>query len=220
MSRTSSLLQLSHSTYQAAHTKTFETTTERLFLRDFCPASFVESLKPDAGLRAFARIPEREHQLLQKIAERSNSMLTLAYTEQGSIVGQVTLVPADNWWQGLANTYEIAVEVSTGWRRQSITRQLLDLVFEQDCLDDLIIIGMGLSWHWDMGGLGMTPFAYREMIARLFAHYGFAEYLTSEENIRMDPANIFLARPGRRVDTPTISLFYDRLLQSDTLPGM
>ena len=58
------------------------------------------------------------------------------------------------------------------------------------------------------------------MIERLFAHYGFAEYLTSERNIRMDPANIFLARLGRRVATANISQFYDRLLQSDTLPGM
>ena len=58
------------------------------------------------------------------------------------------------------------------------------------------------------------------MIERLFAHYGFTEYLTSEENIRMDPANIFLARLGHRVTTATISQFYDRLLQSGTLPGM
>ena len=58
------------------------------------------------------------------------------------------------------------------------------------------------------------------MIERLFAHYGFAEYLTSEENIRMDPANILLARLGRRVTAATISQFYDRLLQSDTLPGI
>lgn len=71
-----------------------------------------------------------------------------------------------------------------------------------------------------MDGLGLTPLAYRAMIERLFAHYGFAEYLTSDENIRMDPANIFLVRFGRSVATATISQFLDRLLQSDTLPGM
>jgi hypothetical protein len=93
-------------------------------------------------------------------------------------------------------------------------------VFELDCLEDLIIIGMGLSWHWDTAGLGLTRFAYRAMIERLAAHYGFAEFLTSEENIRMDPANILLVRFGRRVAAATISQFYGRLLQSDTLPGM
>jgi GNAT superfamily N-acetyltransferase len=191
-----------------------------LFLRDFCTVPFVEALKPDAGLCAFARLPEREHQLLKKIAGQPASILTLAYTQQRVIVGQVTLVPADSSWQGLANTYEIAFEVSPGWRRRGLARQLLNLVFELDCLDDLIIIGMGLSWHWDTDGLGLTPFAYRAMLARLFAHYGFTEYLTSERNTRMDPANIFLARLGRRVTAASISQFYDRLLQTDTLPGM
>jgi GNAT superfamily N-acetyltransferase len=189
-------------------------------LRDFCTPPFVDSLKPDVGLHAFAHLPEREHQLLRTIAERPDSILTLAYTQQGAIVGQVTLVPADDSWQGLAKTYEIAFEVSAGWRRSGILRQLLKQVFELDCLEDLIILGMGLSWHWDTNGLGLTRFAYRAMIERVAAHYGFAEYLTSDENIRMDPANIFLVRFGRRLAAATISQFHERLLQSDTLTGM
>ena len=202
------------------HQRIVESPAATLFLQDFCTAPFVDSLRPDAGLRAFARLPEREHQLLKTIARHPDSILTLAYTKQGFIVGQVTLVPADDYWQGLANTYEIAFEVSSGWRQRGIVQQLLNLVFELDCLDDLIIIGMGLSWHWDTDGLGLTRFAYRALIERLTAHYGFAEYLTSERNIRMDPANIFLARLGRRVSAPTLSQFYNRLLQSDTLPSL
>ena len=79
-------------------------------------------------------------------------MLTLAYTDQNTIIGQVTLAPADGFWEGLTNTYEIAIEVSAEWRRCGIAQQLLGLVFEQDWLEDMIIIGMGLSWHWDMAG--------------------------------------------------------------------
>ena len=203
-----------------AHQSRVETPAATLFLRDFCTAPFVDSLKSDVGLRAFTRLAEREHQLLRTIAERPDSIVTLAYTQQGVIVGQVTLAPADHSWQGLTSTYEIAFEVSAGWRRNGIARQLLKQVFELDCLEDLIIIGMGLSWHWDTAGLRLTRFAYRAMIERLSAHYGFAEYLTSEENIRMDPANILLARIGRRVAAATVSQFYDRILQSDTLPGM
>jgi acetoin utilization protein AcuA len=162
-----------------AHQSTVETRAAPLFLRDFCTAPFVESLRPDAGLRAFARLPEREHQLLTKIAERPDSLVTLAYTQQGVIVGQVTLAPADHSWQGLTNTYEIAIEVSAGWRGRGLARQLLKQVFELECLEDLIIIGTGLSWHWDTNGLRLTRWAYRSMMERLFAHYGFAEYLTS-----------------------------------------
>jgi GNAT superfamily N-acetyltransferase len=202
------------------HQSIYETRAATLFFRDFCTAPFVESLKPDVGLRAFARLPEREHQLLKTIAGRPDNILTLAYTAQGVIVGQVTLAPADSYWQELTNTYEIAIEVSAGWRRRGIAQQLLKQVFALECLEDLIIIAMGLSWHWDIDGLRLTRFAYRTMIERLFTHYGFAEYLTSEANIRMDPANIFLARLGRRVATASLSQFYDRLLQSDALPGM
>ena len=91
------------------HQSICETPAATLFLRDFCTAPFVESLKPDVGLRAFARLPEREHQLLRKIAERPDSILTLAYTKQGVIVGQVTLAPADTYWQGLTNTWSATV---------------------------------------------------------------------------------------------------------------
>src|SRR5436309_10967320 len=112
------------------HQSLVETPAVTFFLRDFCTAPFVESLKPDIGLRAFARLPEREHQLLRTIAERPDSILTLAYTTPGVIVGQVTLVPADTSWQGLTNTYEIAYELSAGWRRSGIMRQLLKQVFE------------------------------------------------------------------------------------------
>ncbi len=51
------------------------------------------------------------------IAERPDCALTLVYTSTGEIVGQVILAPADGWWQGVANTYELAMEDSSSWRR-------------------------------------------------------------------------------------------------------
>lgn len=191
-----------------------------LFLQAGCSPSLVACLRAESGLRAFARLPEREHALLLGLAQRSDSSLTLAYTTTGEIVGQVTLAPADAWWKGLANTYEIAVEVSSGWRRYGIARQLLTLVFEREALEHQIILGLGLSWHWDTEGLGISRFRYRALVERLFAPYGFVEYMTSEGNISMDPANILLARLGRSVDPETIRHFFQLLLQSDTLPGL
>lgn len=66
----------------------------------------------------------------------------------------------------------------------------------------------------------MSRFHYRELIARLFAAHGFDEYLTSEPNIRMDPANILLVRLGSKVEQGNVKRFFQRLLQSDTLPGL
>lgn len=199
--------------------RTYMTEAGPLFLRSCCPPSLVESLQIDNGLRAFARLPEREHELLLSIARQPESRLTLAYTTTGKIVGQATLAPLDGWWQGIGNAYEVAVEVSASWRELGIAHQLLALALEFETVEEFLIIGLGLSWHWDYEGLGMSRFDYREMIARLFAAYGFAEYLTSEPNIRTDPANILVARLGSRIDGEHMNRFFQRLLQSETLPG-
>jgi GNAT superfamily N-acetyltransferase len=199
---------------------TFKTAAGSLILHSFCPPSLVASLRADRGLRAFARVPEREHQLLLEIAERPDCALTLAYTPTGEIVGQVTLAPLDHWWHDIGNAYEIAVEVSAGWRKMGIAHRLLSLALEFESLEEYLIVGLGLSWHWDYAGLGISRFHYRELIARLFAAHGFSEYLTSEPNIRMDPANILVARPGSRLAEESMNRFFQRLLESDTLPGL
>jgi GNAT superfamily N-acetyltransferase len=203
-----------------SHVKIYKTPAGQLFLRSCCSPSFVEGLKADEGLRSFARLPEREHHLLLSLAQQPENRLTLAYTATGDIVGQVSLAPLDHWWQGIGNAYEIAVEVSAGWRKLGIAHHLLSLALEFESLEEYLILGLGFSWHWDYERLGISRFHYREMIARLFAAHGFAEYLTSEPNIRMDPANILVARLGSRIDGESMNRFFQRLLQSETLPGL
>jgi GNAT superfamily N-acetyltransferase len=203
-----------------SRSRILETQAGKLFLSNSCSPSFVEGLKVDSGLRSFARLPEREHQLLINIAKRPDCRLTLAYTPSGVIVGQVTLAPAEVWWEGLENAYEGAIEVSSNWRRLGIASQLLAFALEQDELEDMIVFAMGLSWHWDTVGLDLDKYRYRQLIERLFAAQGFSEYLTSEPNIRMDPANIFLARIGKRVNRQTTNQFLNRLLKSENLPGL
>jgi acetyltransferase (GNAT) family protein len=200
--------------------KTYKTPAGPLFLRNNCSPAFVESLQVDEGLRAFARRPEREHHLLLSIAQQPENRLTLAYTATGNIVGQASLASLDGWWQDIGNAYEIAVEVSTGWRKLGIARHLLTLALEFETLEEYLVLGLGLSWHWDYAGLGMSRFHYRELIARLFAAHSFTEYLASEPNIRMDPANILVARLGSRLPQESMNRFFQRLLQSDTLPGL
>ena len=74
--------------------KTYKTAAGPLFLRTCCPPALVEGLQVDEGLRAFARLPEREHQLLITLARQPENRLTLAYTPAGKIVGQATLAHA------------------------------------------------------------------------------------------------------------------------------
>ena len=189
----------------------FETTAGPLILQSFCSTALVSSLKAERGLHAFAHSPEREHQLLLGIAERPDCALTLAYTPGGEIVGQVTLAPADTWWQGVSNTYELAIEVSSHWRRLGIARQLLSLALEHPVVEEMVLAAVGLSWHWDLKGSGLSPFRYRSLLAHILEPYHFFECLTDEPNVGMDPANILLVRIGKRVEQEVMDQLFQRL---------
>ncbi len=189
----------------------FETTAGSLILQSFCSPTLVASLKAERGLHAFAHSPEREHQLLLGIAERPDCALTLAYTPDGEIVGQVTLAPAGTWWQGMVNTYELAIEVSVHWRRLGIARQLLSLALEFDAVEEMILVALGLSWHWDLKGSGLSPFRYRSLLAHILEPYHFFECLTDEPNVAMDPTNIMLVRLGKDVELEVINQLFGRM---------
>jgi GNAT superfamily N-acetyltransferase len=209
-----------HGTATPSRSKTLETPVGPLLLRDFCPPSIVERLTADEGLHAFARLPEREHQLLLNIAKRPDCALALAHTPAGEIVGEVTIAPGDDWWEGLENVYEVAIEVSSNWRQMGVARDLLAFALELDALEDMILFAIGLSWHWDTENLGLNVYRYRELISRLFATQGFVEYPTTEPNVSMEPANILLARIGKRVDQQVVNRFYNRMLSSPNLAGL
>ncbi|HZS78663.1 MAG TPA: acetoin utilization protein AcuC [Ktedonobacteraceae bacterium] len=195
-----------------SRSKIFETSGGRLLLRNFCPPSLVERLHADSGLHAFARLPEREHQLLLSIAKSPDCALSLAHTPGGAIVGQVTLAPDDEWWGGFENVYEVSIEVSSNWRGMGIARATLEFALELDALEDLILFAAGLSWHWDLEGLQMSPMHYRELIRHLFGTQGFVERATTEPNISMEPGNILLVRVGKNVDRFTTDRFFKRLM--------
>src|ERR1700674_3865445 len=116
--------------------KTYKTAAGPLFLRSCCTPALIEGLQADEGLRAFARLPEREHQLLLSLARRPENRITLAYTAAGKIVGQATIAPLDDWWQGIGNAREIAVEVSPRWRKLGVAHRLLCQALEFASLEE------------------------------------------------------------------------------------
>ncbi len=132
----------------------------------------------------------------------------------------MTIAPGDEWWEGLENVYEVAIEVSSNWRQMGVARDLLAFALELDALEDMILFAIGLSWHWDTENLGLNVYRYRELISRLFATQGFVEYPTTEPNVSMEPANILLARIGKRVDQQVVNRFYNRMLSSPNLAGL
>lgn len=198
----------------------YVTPAGKIYLRDRCSNSFLEQLKPDAGLHAFAHQPEREHELLLKIAGSEQGEVAVAYTSEGVIVGQITFTDAGAWWKDVGVCREVAIEVSENWRKRGVAHQLMKLLAGREDLEDRILLAMGFSWHWDTRQLGINIPRYREMLEQMVAPYGFTEYLTAEPNIRDHPFNILLARLGSRVEAHTLSQFYNCLLRTETLPGL
>src|SRR5207244_266590 len=196
-----------HGTATPSRIKTLETPNGSLLLRDFCPPSMVERLTADTGLHAFARLPDREHQLLLNIAKRPDCALALAHTTTGEIVGEVTIAPGDEWWEGLDNVYEVAIEVSSNWRQMGAARDLLAFALELDALEDMILFAIGLSWHWDTEDLGLNVYRYRELIARLFAIQGFLEFSTSEPNFSIESVKVLFACILYSVDYQIVDVF-------------
>ena len=147
------------------------------------------------------------------IARSPDCALTLAHTPGGEIVGEVTLAPGDEWWEGFENVYEVTIEISSHWRGNGIARHVLAFALELDALEDMILFAMGLSWHWDLEGLHLSLQRYRELIRHLFGTQGFVEHETTEPNIRMEPGNILLVRVGKNVDPYVTNRFFKRLLE-------
>lgn len=201
-----------------SRTRVLETVDDPIILRDFCPPSLVERLGIDSGLCAFARTPDREHDLLLSIAKQPDCELALAHTPTGKIIGQVTIAPGDEWWEGLDNIYEVAIEVSSNFRHLGIAAHLLKFALELDALEDIILFILGVSWHWDIEGMKLSLRRYRELIKELFAEQGFVEYATTEPNISMEPGNIFMARIGKRVDQQQVDRFMKHLRRASSLP--
>jgi acetoin utilization deacetylase AcuC-like enzyme len=191
--------------------RTLETERGPILLRDWCPPSLVERLHPDEGLKAFARRADREQALLKRIASSPASELVVAHTPEGLLIGQVSICTADDWWEGIPDLYEVAIEISAEWRKLGLSKALLQFALEPDYFEEVILYALGFAWHWDLEGLGIGSTSYAQIIRRLFESVGFEKMAASEPNLHMDPANIFLARIGKNVSPETVAQFRARL---------
>jgi len=162
-------------------------------------------------LRSFARRADREQELLKRIASRPDSELIVAHTPEGLLVGQVSICAADEWWEGIPNLYEVAIEVSANWRKLGLANALVTFALEPDYFEDVILFALGYAWHWDLDETKMGSMRYGAMIRSLFQRVGFEQMYATEPNLQMDPANIFLARIGKRVDPAVQAQFRARL---------
>ena len=176
-----------------------ESSSGQLFLGDLCPPSLIGRLRPDAGLVAFTRRPQREHAILQHVAASGHGSVAVAHTKAGVIVAHIVLTPAEDWWRNVPGLYELSIETSRDWRRRGIARALLDFCMRSPWVEHVIVLAMGLDWHWDLQGTGLDIDGYRGMLRSLFEPVGFHQVHTSEPNVALHASNLLLVRVGARV---------------------
>jgi GNAT superfamily N-acetyltransferase len=176
-----------------------QTPRGELLVRDICPPSLLEHLHPDPGLIAFTRRPHQEHAISTRVATTGRGSVAVAHTQDGAIVAQVVLTPADDWWRNVPRLYELTIETSKSWRRLGIARRLLAFCTEPAWIEHLIVLAMGLDWHWDLEGTGLDARTYGQMLRRLFEPVGFRVLRSSERNVAMHASNLLLVRVGASV---------------------
>lgn len=206
--------------FPPARTRRLELRQGELFLRDRCPQSLVRRMRVAPGMSAFARDPEREAALLRRIASRAENNLVVAHTPDGEIVAELSLAPADGRWEGVDGLYETAVEVAPGWRGSGLAESLLAFAFEAPYVEHLVVIALGLVWHWDLAATGLTPSAYRDRLVRLFGTAGFEVYPTDDPEITSGEGNVLLARVGREAPHELYEAFSRRLSERTNWMGL
>jgi acetoin utilization protein AcuA len=193
-----------------------------------CPAAEIEALGIDQGLGFFwHNRPDLQHQALVKVAQLPQGRVALAYTADRVIVGYVTvnLPEVDTRWgkDQIEGLQELGgIEISRSWRGAGVGHAILASIFTPQAYEREIVIATGYRWCWDMETTGLTVREYRQMLNKLFGHFGFQSYETDEPNIAWYPDNALMARVGQRVSPRLLAKFKGLLFErpgSDYVPG-
>lgn len=182
------------------------------------PASVADltPLCPDLGLTAF-RPPAKQKEALLELAAAADAAVFVA-RQDDLLLGYCTLHPPDPLTTfGAAHLPYLlemgAIEVSSAWRCGGIGHSLLELAFDCDALEDYILLSCEYWWHWDLEGLEMEVWTYRNMLEDVMGQVGLKPHPTDDPEIASHPANMLTVRFGRRVSEDQIAAF-ERLCHS------
>ena len=187
-----------------------------------CSPEVLRTLSLDAGIGRFPRyrsIISGIH-TLQKVAVLPNANVTVTLSPTQQIVGYIECSYPDavEGWRDNADglCYELgAIEVSRNWRRLGIAQEMVATILADEFIETKVFFLTGYSWHWDTDQTGLSVYAYRNVLVRLFRPFGFQVYLTNNPEIRMSSANVLMARLGRHVTVQQRERFQKMLFTFD-----
>jgi acetoin utilization protein AcuA len=171
-----------------------------------CSPTVLRTLTLDAGIGRFARYRSIISGIntLEKVAALPDANVTVALSAARQIIGYIECSYPDaiEGWRdnGDGLCYELgAIEVSRNWRRLGLARAMIATIVADAFIESKIFFLTGYSWHWDTDQTGLSVYAYRNALVRLFRPFGFQVYLTNNPEIRMSSANVLMARIGRAI---------------------
>jgi len=167
-------------------------------------------LSMDDGIKMF-RPASEQHKALIRIAGMEEGLVFIARHEK-LIVGYVTFHRPDDdsrWAQELPGVIlELgAIEISSNWRRLSLGYALVEIAFDNDVLEDYIVISTHYAWHWDLVGTGLNVWDYQKMLSKVMNKVGLQRRSTDDPEIIAHPANMLKARIGKRVPKESSTKF-------------
>lgn len=169
-----------------------------------CSPDVLRTLSLDTGIGRFARYRSiiSGVNTLEKVAVLPDANVTITISSAQQIVGYIECSYPDavEGWRDNADglCYELgAIEVSRNWRRLGLAREMVATIVADAFIETKVFFLTGYSWHWDTDQTGLSVYAYRNVLVRLFRPFGFQVYLTNNPEIRMSSANVLMARLGR-----------------------
>jgi acetoin utilization protein AcuA len=173
----------------------------------------LETLEMDDSLDVF-RQPDEQFKALVSIARAPDGCVCFARLGH-RLIGYATFHPPDaieRWSQGrIPGIYELgAVETSRAHRGRHLARHLLEAAMETGRFEDKILIATIYHWHFDLEGTGLTTYAYRKLLERMYGSVGFEVTRTDDPEIAYYPGNSLMARVGPRA-SEALKKEFDRL---------
>jgi acetoin utilization protein AcuA len=180
------------------HYKTTITPESSQILSCANPAA-IAALTFSPALTMFRPVKQQQ-QALVEMAQEAKCCVTVA-ANAGTLLGYAAFHPPselESW--GEDKTGELielgAVEVDPNCRGQRLASRLLEASFKGGRFDHTIVFATMYAWHYDLKRSGLSDFAYKRMLERLYRSVGMAVFKTTDPEIRSDAANALMARIG------------------------
>jgi acetoin utilization protein AcuA len=173
-------------------------------------ADVARRLEVDESLRAFRQPPE-QHKALVGIAELPDGCLTCAISGP-RMVGYVAFHPPDpieRWAASrVPGIIELgAVETAPQYRGRHLARNLLEVAFATGSFEDKVVIATLYHWHYDLAGSGLSAYAYRKLLERLYGSVGLEVVKTDDPEIAPYPSNSLMVRIGPAAPAALVAEF-------------